>query len=180
MNEPLNRTIKTIDSREVAKMIEMPHSKLLRKLEGDKERKGYVQILNETQMGVVDYFIKSTYQDNKGEERPCYLFTKLGCDFIAHKFTGEKGVIFTARYVKKFQEMEQQLKMVTYPAKATSGSEVARLMHELRLIMNHQKSEPYEVAEMAQSICNQFGIMLPPNFVKVPLNRQLELEYLSK
>lgn len=36
--------------------------------------------------------------------------TKLGCDFLANKFTGEKGILFTARYVKRFHEMEEALK----------------------------------------------------------------------
>ena len=62
---------------------------------------------------VVVYFIKSSYVDAKGEERPCYLVTKLGCDFLANKFTGEKGVLFTAKYVKRFDEMEQELKIHT-------------------------------------------------------------------
>lgn len=179
MNKTLT-PVKTIDSREVAEMIGMQHWQVLRKLEGTEKQKGYIDILNDNNFVVVDYFIKSTYKDSKGEERPCYLFTRLGCDFIAHKFTGEKGVIFTARYVKKFQEMEQQLQVTGYPAKATSGSEVARLIKELRMIMTAQKSQPYEIAEMAQLMCNQFGILTPPDFVKVPFSRQMELEYLSK
>ncbi|HEL5688543.1 TPA: phage antirepressor KilAC domain-containing protein, partial [Clostridioides difficile] len=56
------------------------------------------------------YFIKSTYLDSKNESRPCYNVTKLGCDFLANKFTGEKGIIFTARYVRRFNEMERVLK----------------------------------------------------------------------
>ncbi|MDB2887360.1 DNA-binding protein [Clostridioides difficile] len=59
---------------------------------------------------MVDYFIKSTYLDSKNESRPCYNVTKLGCDFLANKFTGEKGIIFTARYVRRFNEIEQILK----------------------------------------------------------------------
>lgn len=58
---------------------------------------------------VVDYFIKSSYVDAKGEDRPCYLVTKLGCDFLANKFTGEKGILFTAKYVKRFDEMERTI-----------------------------------------------------------------------
>lgn len=99
----------TIDSREIAKMMQMEHYKILEKLEGTKDgkTKGIISILNAHDFVVVDYFIKSTYKDLKGEERPCYLFTKLGCEFIANKFTGEKGILFTAAYVKKFNEMEQ-------------------------------------------------------------------------
>ncbi|MCI4246363.1 phage antirepressor KilAC domain-containing protein [Clostridioides difficile] len=59
---------------------------------------------------MVDYFIKSAYLDLKNENRKCYNVTKLGCDFLANKFTGEKGIIFTARYVKRFNKMEQELK----------------------------------------------------------------------
>lgn len=98
---------KYIDSREVAEMMEVQHSDVLRKLGGRKDRRGYVQILAESQMAVGDYFIKSTYRDENNQERPCYKITRLGCDFLANKFTGEKGILFTARYVKRFNEMEQ-------------------------------------------------------------------------
>lgn len=94
----------TITTLEVAEMMEVEHSKILRKLEGDKNRKGYVQILTEAQMGVSDYFIPSTYRDASGKENKCYEVTKLGCDFLANKSTGEKGVLFTARYVKRFEK----------------------------------------------------------------------------
>ncbi|MDN9252127.1 phage antirepressor KilAC domain-containing protein [Clostridioides difficile] len=69
-----------------------------------------IDILNDNNFVVVDYFIKSAYLDLKNENRKCYNVTKLGCDFLANKFTGEKGIIFTARYVKRFNKMEQELK----------------------------------------------------------------------
>ena len=89
----------------------MKHYKVLEKLDGTKDgkTKGIIEILNAHDFVVVDYFIKSSYVDGKGENRPCYLVTKLGCDFLANKFTGEKGILFTARYVKRFDEMEQKL-----------------------------------------------------------------------
>lgn len=101
---------KTISSVEVAEMMEVAHKRLLRKLEGGKDRKGYIQILTEAQMGLSDFFIPSTYQDSSGKENKCYMITKLGCDFLANKSTGEKGILFTARYVKRFAEMEEELK----------------------------------------------------------------------
>lgn len=102
----------TIDSREIAEMIGTEHWKLLRKLEGTKDgkSKGYVQTFNDNKIVVADYFIKSEYLDLKGEKRPCYLFTKMGCEFIANKFTGEKGILFTAKYVKRFNDMENYIK----------------------------------------------------------------------
>ncbi len=102
-------TIATLDSREVAQMLEVPHYKILRKLDGDRDRKGFIEILSNAQMGVSDYFIKSSYKDLSGKENRCYLFTKMGCEFIANKFTGEKGILFTAKYVERFNEMEKDL-----------------------------------------------------------------------
>lgn len=104
--EEIKKT-QTITTLEIAEMMNVPHSDLLKKIEGRRDRKGYIQILNEGQMSVVDYFKKSTYIDAKGEERPCYEATRLGCDFLANKSTGEKGIIFTAKYVKRFYEMEE-------------------------------------------------------------------------
>jgi Rha family phage regulatory protein len=92
-------------------MLGMKHYKVLEKLDGTKDRKtkGIIEILNAHDFVVVDYFIKSSYVDAKGEDRPCYLVTKLGCDFLANKFTGEKGILFTAKYVKRFDEMERTI-----------------------------------------------------------------------
>ena len=56
-------------------------------------------------MDASEYFIESTYQDKSGKSNKCYECTKLGCDMLANKMTGEKGILFTARYVKKFNEM---------------------------------------------------------------------------
>lgn len=88
------------DSREVAMMVEMNHFDLIRKI------KGYIKHLNESNFTVVEFFIESTYTDSKGEERPCYLCTKKGCDMIANKMTGKKGVIFTAKYTTAFEKMK--------------------------------------------------------------------------
>ena len=117
----------TITTLEVAEMMEVEHYKILRKLEGDKNRKGYISILTDSQMGVSDYFIPSTYRDTSGKENKCYEVTKLGCDFLANKFTGEKGIVFTARYVKRFHEMEDVIK------KPLSALEQLQLMQQATL-----------------------------------------------
>lgn len=93
----------TLNSREVAEMIEKEHSKLLRDL------RRYTKQFNECNLAVVDFFRESTYEDAKGETRPCYRITKKGCEFIAHKLTGIKGTIFTARYINRFHEMQDIL-----------------------------------------------------------------------
>lgn len=91
---------KYIDSREVAEMVGKEHSKLLRDI------RVYSQQLNESKIGLVEFFTESTYVDGKRETRPCYLITKKGCEFIAHKLTGVKGTGFTAKYINRFHEME--------------------------------------------------------------------------
>lgn len=169
MNELRKTTITTL---EVAEMMEVPHNDILRKLDGRKDRKGYIQIMTESQMAVSDYFIPSAYRDASGKENKCYQVTKLGCDFLANKSTGEKGVIFTARYVRRFYEMEHQIKQI--PLTEHPG-EVANLIKVLSNRMDKQGSVPYRVAEMAQKICEQYGIQLPEDFVKVPDYEQMEL-----
>lgn len=102
-----NNNIKTIDSREIAEMLGIKHWEVLRKLDGTDKTKGIIPVLTDNKIVVSDYFIKSSYKDPSGKENRCYLFTKMGCEFIANKFTGEKGILFTAKYVKRFNEMEQ-------------------------------------------------------------------------
>lgn len=103
----------TITTLEIAEMMELPHYEILKKLEGTTNPDGSVRqvgiipTLGKGKIPVTDYFIKSTYTTSQNKEMPCYKVTKLGCDFLANKFNGEKGIIFTARYVKRFDEMER-------------------------------------------------------------------------
>lgn len=73
------------DSREVAEVIERKHGDLLRTI------KSYCEVLNESKIALVDFFVSAEYKDSKGETRPCYLITKKGCDMIANKVTGKKA-----------------------------------------------------------------------------------------
>lgn len=55
MNDLRKTTITTL---EVAEMMEVPHNDILRKLDGRKDRKGYIQIMTESQMaGVIISFL---------------------------------------------------------------------------------------------------------------------------
>jgi len=101
-----NTEIQTIDSREVAEMLEMRHADILRKVDQ------YVEVLLNAKLRSVDYFIEATYKDKSGKTNKSYLFTKMGCEFIANKFTGEKGILFTAKYVKRFNEMQQVIPQI--------------------------------------------------------------------
>lgn len=162
----------TITTLEVAEMMEVEHKRLLRKLEGDKERKGYIRILTEAQMGLSDFFIPSSYKDASGKENKCYEVTRMGCDFLANKSTGEKGVIFTARYVKRFQEMENQIRRVSL---TEHPGEVANYLKEMGKRMEKERMAPHKIAEAFKMVSEQFGIQLPDDFVKVPAYEQMNL-----
>lgn len=91
-----------VDSREVADMTDVRHADLLRSIAG------YIQILENAKLRSQDFFIPSTYKtEGNNKTYDCYLITRKGCDMVANKMTGEKGVLFTAAYVTKFEEMEK-------------------------------------------------------------------------
>lgn len=161
------------DSRDVAEAIGRPHCDLLRAI------RGYCEILNESKIALVDFFVPAEYEDAKGEKRPCYLITRKGCDMIANKLTGKKGVLFTAAYVTAFEKMREQLTAQSaiqhFPAKSTSVGEVASLIKTLQSVMKHQNSHPVKIAIMAAGLCHQFGINIPNDFVESTPWEQLEL-----
>ena len=108
-------TVKTIPSYEVAEMMNKQHWEVLRMLEGYEPSKGsksrrvvgIIPTLTDNNVVVSDYFIESAYKDASGKQNKCYECSKLGCDMLANKITGEKGILFTAKYVKKFNAMEK-------------------------------------------------------------------------
>ena len=74
-----------MDSRDVAKMINKTHAHLMR----DIDR--YISDLGPNpKLDSAQFFIKSSYIDPNNQERPCYLLTKQGCEFVANKLTGKK------------------------------------------------------------------------------------------
>ncbi|MDV3426625.1 MAG: Rha family transcriptional regulator [Bacillota bacterium] len=124
-----NEEVLTIDSREVAKMIKKDHSHLMRDI------KNYIKVLNDNPkldsgltVRVVDYFIESHYQlEESSRKYSCYLVTKKGCEMIANKLIGKKGILFTASYIEKFHSMEKQLMVRAYNLPQTF-SEALRML----------------------------------------------------
>ena len=92
-----------IDSREVAEIIGKAHRHLLRDI------RGYCEIMLRNglpNLGLSEFFVESSFMNLQNKEMPCYLISKMGCELVANKLIGEKGVLFTVAYVKKFNEME--------------------------------------------------------------------------
>ena len=107
------------DSRQVAEMTDKRHGDLCRDIAK------YIAILAERNFALSDFFVESVYKDTSGKANKCYLLTKKGCDMVANKMTGEKGILFTATYIDKFYEMEHRLKSDT--AKPLDESKTKRL-----------------------------------------------------
>lgn len=159
------------DSRDVAQAIERPHKDLLHSI------RGYCAIFNESKISPVDFFVEGEYKDAKGEMRPCYLITRKGCDMIANKLTGKKGVLFTAAYVSAFEQMKQTIEQAKInPPKATSIGDVVKLIRVTRETMKEQGCSPTDIAQAVKEICEQFGVTLPKCFIK-PKEATLEDVY---
>lgn len=114
---------KVIDSREVAEMTGKRHDHLVRDIQRYAET---IDNSENPKLGSLNFFIPHTYAiDGQARTYPCYLLTRKGCDMVANKMTGDKGVLFTAAYVTKFEEME---KFITKPkAQKVSGEEKLRI-----------------------------------------------------
>lgn len=152
------------DSREVAKMIGKDHRHLLRDIDGYCAT---LEKVTEPKIGLSDFFVKTTYKDTTGRTLPCYLITKKGCEFVANKLTGEKGIIFTAAYVNAFHSMEDKLagrQLKSSPKKFS----LASFNHLLEINIRQMKaaSEPAtHIAAwtngMTRDVLSPFGISVP-------------------
>lgn len=120
-----NNGIEVLDSREVAQAIEIRHADLLEKINT------YSDFLANGKFRSLDFFVPSDYVDAQGKTRPRYLLTRKGCDMVANKMTGEKGVLFTAAYVTAFEEMQKRLK--------TSPSPAEQLLAQAQLMVDQER-----------------------------------------
>lgn len=115
----------TISSQLVAEMVGEEHKEILKKV------RKYGDFLTEGNFPLSDYFIKSTYKDKTNRELPCYLITRKGCDLIAHKLTGKRGVLFTARYIECFEQLKKKAQPKNLEELVQSPELVIKLAEEL-------------------------------------------------
>ncbi|HDR4694786.1 Rha family transcriptional regulator [Bacillus cereus] len=180
-----NREVNFIDSLEVASMTGKRHDHLLRDIDN------YMGIfLTNPNLGALDYFQKATYLDLKGEPRRKYLLTRKGCELVANKMTGEKGILFTVAYIDRFHEME---KAVQQPALPTSYKEAllqlveqveateklqAKLDEQAPAIAYHEKVLDIEGLTTMESTAKQLGLRSAQQLNN--LLRQLKVIYYTK
>ncbi|MFC5587590.1 Rha family transcriptional regulator [Sporosarcina soli] len=137
------------DSREVARMVEKRHDHLLADI------RKYVEILQSQDYGSEKFFIESTYLNSRNQIQPCYLLTRLGCDMVANKMTGEKGVLFTAAYVTRFEDMEKALNA----PKVLSPKEQLRASMQLTLETAQEVEEiKGKVEQLEDKVDNQMTL----------------------
>ena len=107
--------VPVIDSREVARMMGKPHVEILRYIEGNITKgktyaTGILPTLLSNGIDLSAYFIESSYTTTINNREKCYLCTRMGCDLLATRQKGEKGILFCAKYVERFNAMEKELK----------------------------------------------------------------------
>ena len=157
--------VDVIDSREVAEVIGKEHRHLIRDIrnyveilekatepkvglsenpsESNERKSALVGKSTESNFGLSDFFIPHTYTDSTGRTLPCYLLTKKGCDMVANKMTGEKGVLFTAAYVTAFEKMRKDLTCVLpqdYPSALRALADAEE--QKLKLLAENQTMQP--------------------------------------
>ena len=134
----MGEEIPVIDSKEVAEMLGKEHKYVLRDIEGTKDVVGIIPTLESANLHSQNYFIPSTYRAGTREYK-CYLVTKMGCEMLGNKQQGEKGILFTAKYVEKFNEYEKRLK--ENPYKNLSKELQAIFIHDEKIQKIEEKIE---------------------------------------
>lgn len=140
-----------VDSREVAEMIGKRHDHLIRDI------KGYIKVLDQNpNLGTANFFVESSYKNENNQRYMCYLLTKKGCDMVANKMTGEKGVLFTALYVTKFEDMENAIKSGQNPLpKKLTAIEQLQLQNQAILEVNEKVDKMNNNMPLFKAECDE-------------------------
>lgn len=131
-------------------MMGKTHGALLKDLQGSKDGKsiGIIPTLEKSNFDLSNYFIESSYKAGTKEYK-CFLCTKLGCEMLGNKQQGEKGILFTAKYVERFNEYEKRLQELSMPSYAIEDpikraerwieeyKEKVKLEHTIKEITTH-------------------------------------------
>lgn len=156
------KEIPVIDSREVAEMVGKTHYELLKHLEGQYTKNGKVKIVGiiptllKGETPLSDYFIEDSYKDASGKANKCYLCTKMGCELIGNKQQGEKGILFSARYVERFNQYEEALKEMQQPKQMSDMEILSRAVLISQEQIKHLTAELKEKQEFIDDINDCF------------------------
>lgn len=137
------------DSRYVSLLTGKDHKELLRTI------RNFISVLTSANLRSLDFFIPHNYQDAKKESRPCFLLTRKGCNMVANKMTGERGILFTAHYVTQFEEMEKAMQS---PRVLTEKEQLEASMKLSLLTSEHVEELKGEVVEIRDMVENQITL----------------------
>lgn len=139
-------------SLQIAEVTGKPHAdvmKAIRKMEPAWEK------INEGKFSLV------SYQDKKGEARPCYSLTKEECLYIATKFNDEAR----AKLIKRWKELEERHRKPSVPQnylealKSLVKAEEER--EQLALENRKQQQEIVTISKENAELGNKITEMLP-------------------
>lgn len=124
----LTKVPHVLDSREVAEMVGMRHADLMRNIDH------YIEVISENaKLRSQNFFIERTYKtDGNNKTYKRYNITKKGCEMVANKLTGEKGILFTAEYVERFNQMEEADRQ---PKELTGRELMAKALIEAQAVL---------------------------------------------
>jgi len=167
-----NVKVETITSLEVSQMMEIEHKYLLKMLNGQTDKDGrdkmvgIIPTLLRGDLPLANFFIEDTYKDASGKKNKMYHCTKKGCDLLANKLTGEKGILFTAKYVERFHQMEDYIKkqipeLPQSKAKTPNLASANNTVKILGTLMEKAGIKPDIQLLTAKTVYAQAGIEIP-------------------
>lgn len=154
-----NETVVYLDSRLVAELAGKGHNDLL------KDLRQYNTYLQRGKIPATDFWVEDIYKGRNGKTLPCYQISKKGCEFIQHKMTGQKGAIFTAKYINAFHDMGERLQQPQAIETKQSTDDFAYLKSKLLDLYNNATTDE-ELFEGLHRI-NNVMIVLHNPMVKI-------------
>jgi len=166
-----------IDSREVAELISKPHNDLMKAI------RKYCEYLTAGNFSLSDFFVSSTYFDSTGRELPCFLLSKMGCEMVANKLTGEKGVLFTAAYVSKFNAMEASIRAELEAQAAMPAPRLGEYNACARIIvcaLQNIDATPEQILAFLRGIYEPFGIAVSDDAISEVATRMYTAKQIAE
>ena len=143
-------------------MLGKEHKQVLEYIKGSKKVTGIIPTLESRGLHSSKYFIESQYESGRNKKKnPCYLVTKMGCELLANKQQGEKGILFSAKYVERFNEMEKEIAMKQFNLPTTYKEALLALVaaeeeKEQLIADNNKKQELLEAQAPKIDLYNDF------------------------
>lgn len=169
------------DSREVAEMVGREHKEILAMIEGQYHSDGRIKrvglLPTISESGLFrsdDFFMESSYTvEGNNRTYKCYLLTKIGCDMVANKMTGEKGVLFTAAFVTRFEEMENFIRSGQVGQSFSTKEEFEMQLIGARYASEILRLDTTSNVRMLETVHEQHGV--PTNHLPIYVDEEVTL-----